>query len=192
MDFSELSRSCRTIRRFLQKPVPREVIMDILEDARVESSAMNLQVMRYVVADKPEKVEEIQPYFHFAAALPPSIGQPKKGEQPVAFIILCTEKARAHYGDIDIGISARTLQLGAWEKGVGSCILGNVEFSKVKNALQIPDEWQPVLALALGYPAHKSTIVDVPADGNIKYTVDENRDYYVPKRAMKDILKWDK
>ena len=43
---------------------------------------------------------------------------------------------------------------------------------------------------ALGYPDHTSTIVDMPADGSTAYTVDEQRNYYVPKRKKEDILLW--
>ena len=74
---------------------------------------------------------------------------------------------------------------------VGSCILGNVEFPKVLAAIgNVPTDWKPALALALGYPDHTSTIVNMPADGSTAYTVDEQRNYYVPKREKEDILFW--
>ena len=41
--------------------------------------------------------------------------------------------------------------------------------------------------MALGYPSCESHIVDVPESGSIKYFLDENKNYCVPKRALKDI-----
>ena len=41
--------------------------------------------------------------------------------------------------------------------------------------------------VALGYPAHKSHLVPVQ-ENDVRYYLDENRDYCVPKRAMQDIL----
>ena len=41
--------------------------------------------------------------------------------------------------------------------------------------------------MALGYPSCESHIVDVPESGIIKYFLDENKNYCVPKRALKDI-----
>ena len=79
------------------------------------------------------------------------------------------------------------MNLNAYIHGVGSCIIGNVEFEKVKEILSVPETWNPRLALALGYPSHKSTIVELPENGSIKYYLDEERQYYVPKRKRKDI-----
>ena len=53
--------------------------------------------------------------------------------------------------------------------------------------LSIPETWNPKLALALGYPSHQSSLVELPENGSIKYYLDEERQYYVPKRKRKDI-----
>ena len=34
---------------------------------------------------------------------------------------------------------------------------------------------------------HQSSLVELPEDGSIKYYLDEERQYYVPKRKRKDI-----
>jgi len=59
--------------------------------------------------------------------------------------------------------------------------------SIVKEILSIPETWNPRLALALGYPSHKSSLVELPENGSIKYYLDEERQYYVPKRKQEDI-----
>lgn len=187
MDFHTLCIGCRTYRRFKQKQIPEEILDELLENARIASSAMNGQPLRYVLVKTPEAVRKIQSCFHFAAALPKELGQPKEGEQPTAFIILCTEGRETPWTGIDIGIAVRTMNLNAYIHGVGSCIIGNVEFEKVKEILSIPETWNPRLALALGYPSHQSSLVELPEDGSIKYYLDEERQYYVPKRKRKDI-----
>lgn len=55
---------------------------------------------------------------------------------------------------------------------------------------EIHTSWKPTLALALGYPAHQSHIINIPKNQNIAYTIDENNNYYVPKRLESDILLW--
>ena len=152
MDFNELCLGCRTYRRFEQKEIPEEILTELLENARVANSVMNGQVLRYVLVKSQETVKKLQPYFHFAAALPKELGQPKEGEQPTAFIILCTEGRETPWTGIDIGIAVRTMNLNAYIYGIGSCIIGNVEFEKVKEILSVPETWNPRLALALGYP----------------------------------------
>ena len=187
MDFHTLCIGCRTYRRFKQKQIPEEILDELLENARIANSAMNGQPLRYVLVKTPEAVRKIQSCFHFAAALPKELGQPKEGEQPAAFIILCTEGPETPWTGIDIGIAVRTMNLNAYIYGVGSCIIGNAEFEKVKEILSVPETWDPKLALALGYPSHKSSLVELPEDGSIKYYLDEERQYYVPKRKRKDI-----
>ena len=43
--------------------------------------------------------------------------------------------------------------------------------------------------VAFGYPSHTSKMEDAK-DGNIKYYLDENKDYVVPKRKLEDIVKY--
>ena len=52
---------------------------------------------------------------------------------------------------------------------------------------------KPLLALrmvAFGYPAHKAHIVPLTAETGVKYYLDENRDYCVPKRSKEEIAKY--
>ena len=84
MDFHTLCIGCRTYRRFKQKQIPEEILDELLENARIANSAMNGQPLRYVLVKTPEAVRKIQSCFHFAAALPKELGQPKEGEQPTA------------------------------------------------------------------------------------------------------------
>lgn len=91
MDFKELSVKCRTYRRFSQDPIDPAILDELMENVRIVSSAMNGQVLRYVVVKDPELVKALQPAIHWAAALPKELGTPKEGEQPVAFILVCKE-----------------------------------------------------------------------------------------------------
>ena len=57
-----------------------------------------------------------------------------------------------------------------------------------RKLLSVPEEDQIRLVIALGKPSHNSTVVPVPEDGDLKYYVDDVRDYYVPKRAFEDVV----
>ena len=69
--FSKYCAECRTFRRFKQIPVPETLLQNLIEDVRIAPSARNCQVLRYVVVNDKDTVARIQPFFHFAAALPP-------------------------------------------------------------------------------------------------------------------------
>ncbi len=187
MDFNSLALGCRTYRRFLPKAIDENILNELVENVRIANSAMNGQVLRYVLVKDAALVAAMQPMIHWAGALPPELGTPKAGEQPVAFILICQEGRGNPWSDIDIGIAARTITLNAYAHGIGSAMLGAVEFAKVSELLSVPEDWKPRLLIALGYPGCESRIVDVPEDGAVKYFLDENKNYCVPKRAMKDI-----
>ena len=187
MDFNTLCTGCRTYRRFTQEAIPAEILDELMDNVRIANSAMNSQVLRYVLVKDKDLVAQMQPMIHWAGALPPELGTPKKDEQPTAFVLICKDGRGNPWTDIDVGISARTITLNAYSHGIGSAMLGAVEFAKMKELLELPENWNPRLLIALGYPGCKSTIVDVPEDGAIKYFLDENKDYCVPKRALADI-----
>ena len=187
MDFNTLCTGCRTYRRFTQESIPAEILDELMDNVRIANSAMNSQVLRYVLVKNKDLVAQMQPMIHWAGALPPELGTPKKDEQPTAFVLICKDGRGNPWTDIDVGISARTITLNAYSHGIGSAMLGAVEFAKMKELLELPENWNPRLLIALGYPGCKSTIVDVPEDGAIKYFLDENKDYCVPKRALADI-----
>ena len=58
MDFHTLCTGCRTYRRFKQKQIPEEILDELLENARIASSAMNGQPLRYVLVTTPEAVRK--------------------------------------------------------------------------------------------------------------------------------------
>ena len=50
----------RTYRRFAQKPVPQDVVDDIVEAVRLSSCGANRQALRLVVVQSPEMVAKVQ------------------------------------------------------------------------------------------------------------------------------------
>lgn len=190
MTMTELALACRTYRRFTQEEVPEELLAMMVENARISNSAMNQQPLRYVVVRDPGLVAKLQPCLRWAAKLPRNIGTPKAGEQPTAFIVVCTEGRETPFTGVDIGIAVRTMTLTACEGGVGSCIIGSVDIHGVKDYLEIPEAWTPKLVIALGYPDHASVITDIPESGKTDYYVNEDRDYFVPKRSQEEIVLW--
>lgn len=190
MELHELYLGCRTYRRFTQEPVPGAVIREALENARIASSGKNAQPLRYIAVTSPEAVRDMQPLVKWAAALPPEIGTPKEGEQPTAFILVLKTADAGPFSDVDVGIAANTIVTTAWSRGFGSCLMGAINIPKIRERFAIPAEEELRLAIALGRPAHRSTVVDMPADGTYHYYVDGERDYYVPKRAFDEIVRF--
>ena len=190
MDIMELLAGRRTYRRFLQKPVPAGVVADMVEAVRLSSCGANRQAIRLVVVQSPAMVAKVQPLVKWAAYLPPEQGVPKPGEQPVLFVAVVQDASIPGDKDTDAGIALANLTLAAWAKGVGSCIMGAIDRPRLTELLGLSENEKLHSMVALGYPAHASHVVPLTEATGVKYYLDENRDYCVPKRAAADIARF--
>ncbi len=187
-EINALYEQCRTYRRFRQTPLDHDFLVSLVETAHRRSSGRNGQPWHYYLVETPETVAALQPYMHWAAALPKEIGTPKPGEQPVSYLIMAQEKNANPFCYVDAGIAFDTIAFLAISKGIGTALLAAINRAKIAEILKVPDNQEVTFAIGLGYPAHKSTIVPVGTDGNLDYYVDEKRDYYVPKKSLKEVL----
>ena len=190
MSIMEKLLTRRTYRRFEQKPVPQDVVEDIIEAVRLSSCGANRQAVRLVVVNKPEDVAKVQPLVKWAAYLPPEQGTPKADEQPTLFVAVVRDTSVPGDPATDIGIALANMTLAAWDKGVGSCIMGAINKPKLTELLGIAEPQQLVYMVAFGYPSHQSRVVPLTEETSVKYYLDENRDYCVPKRSKDEIARF--
>ena len=184
----ELLKTRRTYRRFEQKAVDQEIIDEILLAARYASSAANRQPLYYVVIKEAEKVAEVFRYTRWAGALPPEQGQPKENERPVLFIAVVENTNINKNCDTDAGLAISNMTLAAWNRGVGSCMIGACNKPKLSEMFGLNENQVLHTVVAFGYPSHVSRIVDAENPDEVKYYLDENRDYVVPKRKLEDVV----
>ena len=186
----ELLATRRTYRRFEQRTVSQEIIDEIITAARLASSAANKQPLSYIVVKDAGKVADVFEQTKWAGYLPPEIGQPKEIERPVVFIAVVENLNINRDCDTDAGLAISNMTLAAWNHGVGSCIIGACNKEKLSEMFGLNEEQKLHTVVAFGYPTHESSIVDVEKDGDIKYYVDDKKDYFVPKRKLEDVVKY--
>ena len=181
--------SRRTIRKFAQKDVPREVLLRCVDAARLSPSGANRQPLKYVIVNDQELTKEVFSTLRWAGYLPGY--QPSESEMPRAYIVVLLDRSISENFGHDAGIAAMSISMVAYDEGLGSCILGSVDREKLKPILKVPDGFDIVLVIALGYPA-ESPVADKVKDGNIKYWLDESRVLHVPKRNLEEIVRWNR
>ena len=184
----------RTYRRFDQsRPLGPDVLSDMKHALRLASCGGNGQALRYVFVTDPALVEAVFPHTHWAAYLPKEVGTPKDGEHPTAYVaVLYDADHKPGCLDTDAGLAMGNLTLAAWNHGVGSCIMGNIDRPAICDILGIEKPYAIQSMVAFGYPTHTATIVDLPEDGSIKYYLDDQGNYLVPKRALNDLIRENK
>jgi len=142
MDVLSAIRARRSIRKYEKKPIPKEVLEDLLDSARLAPSANNLQRFHIVVVTDDRLKERL---VHVCG------GQDFIAECS-AFLVGVTEPG-AFYSCVDMTIALDHLSLRAIELGLGTCWIGDFEPEKVKGVLDIPGDRELPICMTLGYPA---------------------------------------
>ncbi len=186
MSVYDLIYKRRTIRKFRQERIGRSVLEKLIDAARFAPSGANLQPVKYIIVDEPEEVKEMFGYTRWAGYIAPE-GTPKKGEEPVAYIVILADTEIRKQGyELDIGAAAQNIMLAALEEGIGTCWIGSIDRDNIRKMLDIPERYIINTVIALGYPAESPVVEE--ENGSIKYYKDENGVLHVPKRKLKDII----
>ena len=184
----DLVKKARSYRRYDNTyEVSEEILLDLVDTARLTPSAANRQPIKYMISNKRDYNDKIFPCLGWAGYLQDWQG-PSPEEQPTAYIVLFTEMQFSPHLSIDPGIVAQTIQLAATEKGLGACMIASVDKNKLKKVLNLSLEYEIILVIALGKPSETIMIDEVADDGSIKYWRDENSVHHVPKRSLRDIM----
>ncbi len=78
--------------------------------------------------------------------------------------------------------------LGATEQGLGGCIIATINKEGLSNTLQVSEDYDIALVIALGYPKEEVVLESVKEDGDIKYWRDESQVHHVPKRSLDELI----
>jgi len=178
----DLVRKNRSYRRFHQNvPVDMETLRALVNLARLSASGSNLQPLKYILSCEPETNARIFPHTRWAGYLKDWSG-PAEGERPSAYIVILGDTEIHKSFGCDHGIAAQSIMLGAAERGLGGCMIGSVDHTGLRKALDIP-EHDILLVLALGKPKETVVLEDVGPDGDVRYYRDAQGVHHVPKRS---------
>ncbi|TET18699.1 MAG: nitroreductase [Candidatus Aminicenantes bacterium] len=190
MSLYDLIISRRSIRQFKQEPVSRDILQKFINASRLAPSAANRQPLEFVVVDEEKIRKEVFTWLKWAAYIAPE-GNPKPGHEPVAYIVvLVNSEIREKGFEWDVGAAIENMILAAWEKGIGSCWLLSVDREKLREILNIPENYKIDSVLALGYPDENPVIEDMK--DSIKYWKDQAGQLHVPKRKLEDVIHFNK
>jgi nitroreductase len=149
MEYVDLVKQRRGIRRYKPDPIPEQQLKAILEAARLAPSWGNRQCWRYIIVTEQDIKQRLA-----------EAGEKWVSEAPVIIVVCADPKASGHkpgmdYFMVDIGISFEHLILAATDLGIGTCWIGGFNEKAVKEALGVPDEIRVVAYTPLGYPGEK-------------------------------------
>lgn len=179
--------SRRTIRKFKQEEIKLSLLKKFVNAARLAPSDANLQPLEYLIVTKKNLREQIFENVAWAGYIKPE-GDPKVGEEPMAYILVLVNKDISPNAYKDIGASCQNITLAALEDSIGCCWIGSFNKTEISKIFEYPKNYSLELILALGYPAEKPRYLDVGKDSSIKYYKDISGTLHVPKRKLEDII----
>jgi nitroreductase len=186
--FKDLVKGNRSCRRFdNDHKIEPQLLEDLVDLARHTASAGNKQPLKYILSTNDRKNEEIFSCLGWAAYLTDWKG-PEKEEQPAAYIVVMGDRSVADKFWCDHGIAAQTILLGARDQGLAGCIFGAINIKKLAGFLNIEENLEVKLVIALGKPVETIVIDEVGENKSIKYFRDENQVHHVPKRKLSDLI----
>jgi nitroreductase len=152
MDALEAIRTRRSIRKFHDRPVPEELVRQVLEAAMSAPSACNKQPWHFIVlTDRSLLAEVVRINPHAAMA----------NEAPLS-ILVCGDTTLEHptgYWVIDCAAAVQNLLLAAHALGLGAVWTGvyprEQRLAEYRRVLGLPDHVMPHSLIVLGYPAEE-------------------------------------
>jgi nitroreductase len=174
MELSAAIRARRMIRTYdPHRPVPREVVAELLELAVRAPSAGYSQGWHFLILDDITSVQT----FWTTTAEPEAANDWLTRLQTAPALIICFSDKTAYldryaepdkgwtdrdearwpvpYWDVDTGMAALLILLGATDRGLASCFFGvpPERWDALRSAFGVPERLRPVGVISLGWPA---------------------------------------
>lgn len=153
----------RSVRQYEAKPVPKEILEDIIDCARLAASANNTQPWLFVVVTNEEGKSEIArlaTYGKFIASAGACVA------------VFCEKDSK--YKVEDGAAATQNILLAAKAHGLGSCWVaghGKDYAEDVRKLLNVPEKYELISLVAIGYT---------------------NQTPNPPKKPLSQVLKWEK
>jgi nitroreductase len=160
MEVFDAIKKRRSIRKYLDKPVLKDAIVDLLEAARLAPSAYNAQPWKFLVVNNKKVIDGLKKESVFA----------KDFVYTAPVIVICcgvVENYPARAKDNfnlrelalgDISIASQNLVLRATELGLGTCYIGLLDREKLKKILKIPDNYIIPYVISVGYHGEEPSV----------------------------------
>lgn len=171
MDFNDISRMRRTVRKFSQTPVEREKLDLILDAGRWAPTAVNGQPQRILILDTPEALGMVRQFCTFGfdaryAELAKECASDDKKHNVYYYgaplvLLICWDRTACwthpqngmSSGSTDATIVTTHMMLEAASIGLGTVWISYFDHDRARELLNIPENYEINGMLYIGYPA---------------------------------------
>jgi nitroreductase len=164
MDVLEAIRRRRSVRSFVDRPVPDEVVRQIIEAGTWAPSAGNMQAWEFVIVQGDEAERKLVDTTDAGTTARGGVLTQEWIMAAPVVIVVCYELKRmtGRYGQKGRDLLTKLDCMGCVENmilagvalGLGSCCVVGFDPQALKEALGIPKALTPMLLVPFGYPAY--------------------------------------
>jgi nitroreductase len=141
MNFEDVLKKRRSIRRYRDTPIPKESILKVLETARIAPSAGHRQPWHFIVVQDRGTREKLAGRSNWAA------------DAPVLIVGLADSEASPDWCYNDLAIAFEHVVLTATDLGFGTCWTGQTRRdAEVREILGVPDRFKVIALTPIGVP----------------------------------------
>ncbi len=140
MNVFECVSTLSSIRSFIQKEVPDEVVMEVLEAGRLAPSAHNDQPWQFIVLRDKDKLKTMKKYCLSGSFI-----------SQVDFAVVVVTYPVSKWHEIDSTRAVQNMVLTAWSHKIGSCWIGRLDKPGLMEYLEIPKNLNVLTVLPFGY-----------------------------------------
>jgi nitroreductase len=159
----DLLQSHRSIRRYTDKPIPKEILEEILTSAQWAPSSHHVQAYSIIIVDDQEKKK----------VLSEVAGSQRYVAECQVFLVFCADFYRLSLAcemwdtkfevdevenllvaGVDTALAAENALIAARSYGLGGVMIGGIRNNpeRVKELLGLPNYTIPIMGMCLGYP----------------------------------------
>jgi nitroreductase len=162
VDVTTSIRTKRMVRRFAPRPIPAELVEQILEAGRHAPSSKNTQRWDFIVVDDRALLGRLADVGRYAGHL-------AGASVAIALVTPNPHGANASLSTVwDAGMAAENMMLAAWELGIGSCPATVYDHDLARSLLGYPEDRWCGWLLSFGYPADPDDLTRPPRKGGRK------------------------
>ncbi|MBF0429942.1 MAG: nitroreductase family protein [Fibrobacteria bacterium] len=149
MEFLELVKLRRSIRKYHNKAIEKKKLEYVLEAGRQAPSAVNFQPWHFLVIKNTGLLKKVKATY----------GKKWIDSAPMVLVICGDHSQSWRRGDgkdhcnIDVAIAIDHITLAAAEQGLGTCWVCKFNVMDCSELLKLPSHIEPVALLPIGYPA---------------------------------------
>ena len=160
MDLDKTIKGRRSIRRYLEEPIPDFLIEELLDLARYAPSSMNGQPWYFIVIRNDETKRQLVAIKNKHCPAEKRMYKADFLQNAPVVVVVCVDREQSFNRGVENAVlAAANIMLGACRRGLGTVYMSAYRgddpsvCKEIRQTLDIPENVDPITIIPLGYPS---------------------------------------